>query len=111
MGEPVGAQDAVGRSRRKRTGCSASPRRGSKEPEEPRRRKVLSAGTIGDPKSPATWVALAAGWSGGSVVPEEMGYAPADPEQTAKAVRVALFIALSRLEAEGKTRSNDGVPS
>jgi uncharacterized protein DUF6931 len=70
------------------------------EPEEPRRRKALAAGTIGDPRSSATWVALAAGWSGGSVVPEDMGYAPADPEQTAKAVRVALFIALSRLEPD-----------
>lgn len=67
------------------------------EPEEPRRRKALSAGTVGDTKSPATWVVLAAGWSGGSIVPEEMGYAPADPEQTAKAVRIALFIALSRV--------------
>jgi hypothetical protein len=75
-----------------------------KDPDEPRRRKALSAGTVGDRKSPATWVALAAGWSGGSIVPEEMGYAPADPEQTAKAVRVALFIALSRIEAPEKQR-------
>jgi hypothetical protein len=74
------------------------------DPEEPRRRKVLAAGTVGDAKSPATWVALGAGWSGGSVVPEEMGYVAADPEQTAKAVRVALFIALSRLEAKEKQR-------
>jgi hypothetical protein len=74
------------------------------DPDEPRRRKVLSAGTVGDTKSPATWVALAAGWSGGSIVPEEMGYAPADPEQTAKAVRVALFIALSRIETPEKQR-------
>jgi hypothetical protein len=71
-----------------------------REPEEPRRRKALASGTIGNPRSPATWVALAAGWSGGSVVPEDMGHAPADPEQTAKAVRVALFIALSRLEPD-----------
>jgi hypothetical protein len=74
------------------------------EPEEPRRRKVLSAGTVGDTKSPATWIALAAGWSGGSIVPENMGHAPADPEQTAKAVRVALFIALSRLDPKEKQR-------
>jgi hypothetical protein len=33
-----------------------------------------------------------------------MGSAPADPEQTAKAVRVALFIALSRLEGDAKHR-------
>lgn len=74
------------------------------DPAEPRRRKALSAGTVGDAKSPATWVALAAGWSGGSIVPENMGFAPADPEQTAKAVRVALFIALSRLETKDKPR-------
>ena len=74
------------------------------EPEEPRRRKALASGTMGDKRSPATWAVLAAGWSGGSVVPEEMGHAPADPEQTAKAVRVALFIALSRLEGEAKHR-------
>jgi hypothetical protein len=74
------------------------------EPEEPRRRKALASGTMGDTRSPATWVALAAGWSGGNVVPDEMGSAPADPEQTAKAVRVALFIALSRLEGDAKHR-------
>ena len=74
------------------------------EPEEPRRRKALASGTMGNTKSPATWVALAAGWSGGSVIPDEMGYAPADPEQTAKAVRVAFFIALSRLEGDTKHR-------
>jgi hypothetical protein len=74
------------------------------EPEEPRRRKALASGTMGDTRSPATWVALAAGWSGGNVVPDEMGSAPADPEQTAKAVRVALFIALSRLEGDMKPR-------
>ena len=74
------------------------------EPEEPRRRKALASGTMGDTRSPATWAVLAAGWSGGSVVPDEMGYAPADLEQTAKAVRVALFIALSRLEGDAKHR-------
>lgn len=74
------------------------------QPEEPRRRKALASGTMGDTRSPATWVVLAAGWSGGSVVPDEMGSAQADPEQTAKAVRVALFIALSRLEGDAKHR-------
>ena len=74
------------------------------EPEEPRRRKALASGTVGDTRSPATWVAFAAGWSGGSVAPDEMGYAPADPDQTAKAVRVAFFIALSRLEGDAKHR-------
>ena len=74
------------------------------EPEEPRRRKALASGTVGDTRSPATWVAFAAGWSGGSVAPDEMGHVPTDPEQTAKAVRVAFFIALSRLEGDAKHR-------
>ena len=74
------------------------------EPEEPRRRKALASGNAGDTRSSATWVALAAGWSGGSIVPDDKGYAPAPPEQTAKAVRVALFIALSRLEEAAKPR-------
>src|SRR6185312_11144193 len=43
------------------------------EPEEPRRRKALAAGNAGDARSSATWVALAAGWSGGSIVPEDKG--------------------------------------
>ena len=81
------------------------------EPEEPRRRKALASGTMGDTRSPATWVALAAGWSGGNVVPDEMGYAPADPEQTAKAVRVALFIASVSPRGRRKTPGNDGLPS
>jgi hypothetical protein len=67
------------------------------EPEEPQRRKALASGTVGNPKSPTTWVALAAGWSGGSIVPIEMGYAAPAPEQTARAIRVALLIALSKL--------------
>jgi hypothetical protein len=72
------------------------------EPGELRRRKALASGTMGDTKSPTTWAALAAGWSGGSVVPEDMGHIAADPEQTAKAVRAALLIALSRLQGEAK---------
>lgn len=74
------------------------------EPIEPRRRKALASGTVGDTKSPTTWAALAAGWSGGSIVPEDMGHVAADPEQTAKAVRAALLIALSRLQGEAKHR-------
>ena len=74
------------------------------EPEEHHRRKAPAAGTRVNSRSPATWSALVAGWSGGSIVPGELGHVPAAPEQTAKAVRVSLFIALSRLEGEVKQR-------
>jgi hypothetical protein len=39
-----------------------------REPEEPRRREALNLGSQGDTRSPATWMAIAAGWSGGSIV-------------------------------------------
>jgi hypothetical protein len=42
-------------------------------------------------------MALAAGWSGGSVVPPHLGIAPAAPDQTARAIRAGLMIAISRV--------------
>jgi hypothetical protein len=72
------------------------------EPDEPRRRKALALGNVSNPRAATTWLALAAGWSGGSVVPGELGQVFAAPEQTARAVRVALFIALSRLADDSK---------
>jgi hypothetical protein len=74
------------------------------EPEETRRRKALALGNLSDPRAPTTWLALAAGWAGGSVVPAELGHVVADPEQTARAVRVALFIALSGMAKDVKDR-------
>lgn len=68
-----------------------------REPEEDRRLAALELGSAGDHRAPSTWMALAAGWSGGSVVPRESGYAPASADQTARAVRAGLMIAMSRM--------------
>src|SRR5690349_4849299 len=64
-----------------------------REPEEDRRLSALSFGTEGDHRAPATWMALAAGWSGGNVLPD-FGYAHAMPEQTARAIRAGLLGAM-----------------
>ena len=74
------------------------------EPGEATRGKALAIGNINDHNSPTTWLALAAGWSGGSVVPPEFDPIEAKPEKTARAVRVALFVALSRLTGDNKDR-------
>lgn len=68
-----------------------------REPDEAHRRKVLDIGTRADGRLPATWIALAAGWSGGSIVPPEFPFLRAPPEQTARAVRAGLLIAISRI--------------
>jgi hypothetical protein len=74
------------------------------EPGEATRGKALAIGNINDHNAPATWLALAAGWSGGSVVPPEFDPIETTPEKTARAVRVALFVALSRLPRAGRDR-------
>ena len=74
------------------------------EPGEAARGKALAIGNINDHNSAATWLALAAGWSGGSVYPPEFEPAEAKPEKTARAVRVALFVGLSRLTRDAKDR-------
>lgn len=65
------------------------------EPEEDRRVAALNLGNQADRRSPATWLALAAGWSGGSVLPPEFVKAPAAPHHTARAIRAGLMIAMA----------------
>jgi hypothetical protein len=66
-----------------------------REPENDRRITALGIGNESDHRSPATWMALAAGWSGGSVMPPEFGHAPAAPYQSARAIRAGLMIAMA----------------
>lgn len=68
-----------------------------REPEEERRRAALELSQQADTRLPATWMALAAGWSGGSIVPPQMGIVPAPPYQTARAVRAGLMIGMTRI--------------
>jgi hypothetical protein len=72
----------------------------AREPEEAFRRAALELGTRGDAGLPASWMALAAGWSGGSIVPPEYAPVRAPPEQTARAVRTGLFIAIAGIPVE-----------
>ncbi len=67
-----------------------------KEPEEQRRQAALALGLQGDRRSPPTWVALAAGWSGGSMVASEHGSVAAPPHMTPRAIRAGVLMAASR---------------
>jgi hypothetical protein len=66
-------------------------------PEEDRRLAALELGMRANPHWSSTWLALAAGWSGGNVLLGVQGNAQAPPQQTARAVRAAILIAVSRL--------------
>ena len=67
------------------------------EPEEELRRNALNVGMAGNGGTPGTWMALAAGWSGGSIVPPEFANIPAGPHLTARAVRAGILIALTHV--------------
>ena len=75
-----------------------------RQPDEQTRNKALAVGNANDPEQPATWLALAAGWSGGSVVPAEFAPVEAKPDQTARAVRAALLIGFCRLPRASQDR-------
>jgi hypothetical protein len=67
------------------------------EPEEDSRRAALKVGMLTDGGLPAAWMALAAGWSGGSIMPPEYGFMSAGPHQTARAVRAGIMIAMTQM--------------
>jgi hypothetical protein len=66
------------------------------EPEEDLRTAALQFGMKASPRLPATWLALAAGWSGGTRFVDAGTVVPTQPHQTAQAVRTAVLIASCR---------------
>ena len=66
-----------------------------RQPEEAERNIALNRAMEVDDKTPGVWVALAAGWSGGSMVADDMSPVPPLPHLTAKAVNIALLSTLA----------------
>jgi hypothetical protein len=63
-----------------------------KEPDDERRQAALEIGTKGHCDDPLTWVALAAGWSGGFLVSGPQRSIPMPQYMTARATRTAILI-------------------
>ncbi len=68
-----------------------------REPEEDRRYAALDAGMAAPVKTPGAWIALAAGWSGGSMAPSGMAPVVPPPFLTARAVNAAILSAIARV--------------
>ncbi|HEV7261198.1 MAG TPA: hypothetical protein VGN82_25700 [Bosea sp. (in: a-proteobacteria)] len=66
-----------------------------RDPRDETRRAALALADEGDPALAGTWVAFAAGYSGGSMVATHA--VPCPPDLTAKMARVAVLTALGRL--------------
>lgn len=68
-----------------------------KEPEEHRRLAALHIGLTGNRELVGTWIALAAGSSGGTLKTGDLPGPPVPPHLCASAVRTAVLVALSNL--------------
>jgi len=69
-----------------------------RRPEEATRIAALDAGMASKTRTPGVWIALAAGWSGGSMIgPDSMPVTP-PPYLTAKAVNAGVLSVLARVD-------------
>lgn len=68
-----------------------------REPEEERRYAALDAGMAAAVKTPGAWIALAAGWSGGSMTGPGMAPVPPPAYLTARAVNAGILSAVARV--------------
>jgi hypothetical protein len=75
-----------------------------KTPEEENRKAALTAGLALAVKSPAAWAALAAAWSGGSMVEEPNPPVPPPGYLTAQAVRAAILTALAKVNMKERNQ-------
>jgi hypothetical protein len=66
-------------------------------PDEENRQAALAIGNAGDQAVATTWLALAAAWSGGSMLAPNVKPLPAPPAACAQAVNAAILLAISSL--------------
>jgi Family of unknown function (DUF6931) len=64
-----------------------------REPEDDSRRAALAAAAAGDQRTATTWLAFAAGWSGGSISAPDQQPLPAPPSACAMAANTAVMLA------------------
>jgi hypothetical protein len=71
-------------------------------PDEDQRNAALNAGMASRTKTPGVWIALAAGWSGGSMLDPDAASVVPPPYLTAKAVNAGILSALARVDRKAR---------
>lgn len=74
------------------------------EPTEPNRYRALDAGLHAPLRGPGAWLALAVGWSGGSMAPEGLPLVAPPPHAMGRAVNAAVLTALARVPQGNRSR-------
>ena len=99
-----GAASACGPSAetRRTTPCSAAEA-WVRDPDESTRRAALNLGWTRDARIATTWLALAAGQSGGSITPEDAHPVAPPPQATALDVKAAVILAIAQSPPPGQS--------
>jgi hypothetical protein len=72
-------------------------------PDDEHRRAALEAGTEADSNDALTWLALAAGWSGGMLSSHPKAPVPVPPYMTPRAVRIAMLLSARFIKSADRT--------
>lgn len=72
-------------------------------PDEDTRYAALDAAVEAKDKSPGVWVALGAGWSGGSMVGPDLPAVPPAPHLTAKAINASILTVLAKVDLDERS--------
>jgi len=74
------------------------------DPDDEHRKAALEIGTQSDSNDPLTWLALAAGWSGGLLVTFPGLPVPVPTYMTARAARIAVLLSVAKLRKDRPSR-------
>lgn len=77
-------------------------------PEDDNRREALSLANASDRRKPTTWLAFAAGWSGGSLLPADQKPVAPPPGACAMAANAAIMMGVAAGDPRGAVRRMAG---
>lgn len=86
------ARTSLGEPPHGRNACLLAAEAWVYDPDDVRRKAALETGTQGDSNDPLTWLALAAGWSGGLLITFPSTPVPVPTYMTARAARIAVLL-------------------
>jgi hypothetical protein len=79
-----------------------------REPEEAQRYRAMQEGMACKNSSPGVWIALAAGWSGGSLSAPEMARVPPPAALTPRAVNTGVMGILAKVDRKNRAATLKG---
>src|SRR5260370_31400842 len=98
------ARASLGEITQDRSACLLAAEAWVYDPNDARRKAALEIGTASDSNDPLTWLALAAGWSGGVLNTFPRLPVPVPTYMTAPAARIPVLLSVAKLRKDRPSR-------